>query len=279
MIKHGFYHQVENTNQSELSTYVYTHNSWDFNSPHFHKNFELLLVIDGSCRYTVDDDTYDLQVGDAIFVLPFQVHHFSLSEGATVRCLTFSGALIITLAKQFEKKKLSCPVFRPSAATAQYFLSGIQNLFGTCSNRNIQVPNAKRIKLKGLLYDMGGELIEQIRPVDMGSSDMVVMAVVDYIADNFRSNISLRDVADAKGYNYQYLSRIFNHTFGINFKTMLNLYRTNHALGLLRDSSLSITAIAFESGFQSVRSLDYVFRERFGKTPKEFRKNQAGNGS
>ena len=50
MIKHSFYHQVENTNQSELSTYIYNSNSWEFNSPHFHKNFELLLVISGSCR-------------------------------------------------------------------------------------------------------------------------------------------------------------------------------------------------------------------------------------
>lgn len=274
MIKHSFYHQVENTNQSELSTYIYNSNSWEFNSPHFHKNFELLLVISGSCRYTVGDDTYELLEGDAIFVLPFQVHHFEVGEGASVRSLTFAGALIMTLAKQFEKKKLDCPTFRPSPATAQYFLSGMQELFGTCSEHNIMVPNAKRMKLKGLLYGIGGEVIEQIRPVDVGGADMVVMDVIDYISDNFKHNVSMHDVAEAKGYNYQYLSRIFNRTFGINFKTMLNQYRANHAMGLLRDSHLSITEIAFESGFQSVRSFDHVFRERFGKSPKEFRKER-----
>ena len=274
MIKHSFYHQVENTNQSELSTYIYNSNSWEFNSPHFHKNFELLLVISGSCRYTVGDDTYELLEGDAIFVLPFQVHHFEVGEGASVRSLTFAGALIMTLAKQFEKKKLDCPTFRPSSATAQYFLSGMQELFGTCSEHNIMVPNAKRMKLKGLLYGMGGEVIEQIRPVDVGGADMVVMDVIDYISDNFKHNVSMHDVAEAKGYNYQYLSRIFNRTFGINFKTMLNQYRANHAMGLLRDSHLSITEIAFESGFQSVRSFDHVFHERFGKSPKEFRKER-----
>ena len=272
MIKHSFYHQVENTNQSELSTYIYNSNSWEFNSPHFHKNFELLLVISGSCRYTVGDDTYELLEGDAIFVLPFQVHHFEVGEGASVRSLTFAGALIMTLAKQFEKKKLDCPTFRPSSATAQYFLSGMQELFGTCSEHNIMVPNAKRMKLKGLLYGMGGEVIEQIRPVDVGGADMVVMDVVDDISDNFKHNVSMHDVAEAKGYNYQYLSRIFNRTFGINFKTMLNQYRANHAMGLLRDSHLSITEIAFESGFQSVRSFDHIFKQTLGKPPKEFRK-------
>ena len=70
------------------------------------------------------------------------------------------------------------------------------------------------------------------------------------------------------------LSRIFNHTFGVNFKTMLNQYRTDYALELLRDSDLSLSAIAFESGFQSIRSFDHVFRESLGRSPKEFRKEQ-----
>lgn len=271
-IKKSFYHQVENTNGSELSTYIYDYNSWEFNSPHFHKNFELLIVTDGSCRYCIGNEHFDMQAGDAIFVLPFQVHHFEVGEGATVRCLTFSELLILTLAKQFEKKKLQPPVFRPSTATMHYFLNSIQELFGACSGYNQQLPQAKRIKLKGLLYTMGGEIIEQTEPIDVGGADMVVMDVVDYIADNFKSNISLHDVADAKGYNYQYLSRIFNRTFGINFKTMLNQYRTNHALELLRDSRVPLSEIAFESGFQSIRSFDHVFRERFGKSPKAFRR-------
>ena len=273
-IKKSFYHQVENTNQSELSTYIYDYNSWEFNSPHFHKNFELLLVMDGTCRYTVGSEDYLLQAGDAIFVLPFQVHHFEVGEGARVRCLTFSELLILTLAKQLEKKKLSTPVFHPTDITARYFLDSVNMLFGPRSDNNSQLPQAKRISLKGLLYTIGGELIDQVTPVAAGGTDMVVMDVVNYIADNFKSNISLHDVADAKGYNYQYLSRIFNQTFGINFKTMLNQYRTNHALELLRDSELPLTEIAFESGFQSIRSFDHVFRERFGKSPKEFRRTR-----
>lgn len=275
MIKKSFYHQVENTNDSELSTYIYDYNSWEFNSPHFHKNFELLMVVCGNCRYTIGSESYDMREGDAIFVLPFQVHHFTVGEESAVRCLTFSELLILTLAKQFEKKKLQPPVFRPSAVTAQYFLTSIQELFGSRSDRNRQLPQEKRIKLKGLLYTIGGELIEQTTLLDVGSADMLVMDVINYIADHFRTDISLRDVADAKGYNYQYLSRIFNHTFGINFKAMVNQYRVNYALELLRDSQLPLSEIAFESGFQSIRSFDHVFRARFEKSPKEFRKTRS----
>lgn len=266
-----FYHQVENTNNSELSSYVYDYNSWRFNSPHFHKNLELLLVIEGQCEYFVGGERFEMCAGDAIFVLPFQVHCFTLGEGASVRCLTFSELLILTLAKQLQKKKLLHPLFRPSPEVFRFFLDSMDTLLGEQNGSNLQLPQAKRMRLKGLLYTMGGEIIEQTSPVDVGSSDMVAMDIIGYIADNFKANISLHDVAEAKGYNYQYLSRIFNRTFGINFKTMLNQYRINHALELLRDSHAPLSEIAFESGFQSIRSFDHVFRESLGKSPKEFR--------
>ena len=272
MIKKSFYHQTENTNQSELSTFVYDYNSWEFNSPHFHKNFELLLVTRGTCRYCIGEEEYAVREGDAILILPFQVHFFTVGEGSEARCVTFSELLILTLARQLSGKKLQSPVFRLSDSVWRFFLDSMDEMFGKCSGYNRRIPQGKRMRLKGCLYTVGGEALEKTAPVSVGGADMVVMAVVDYIAENFKSNISLRDVAEAKGYNYQYLSRIFNHTFGINFKTMLNQYRTSHALELLRDSDLSLTEIAFESGFQSVRSFDHVFRESLGGSPKEFRK-------
>ena len=274
MIKKSFYHQIENTNLSEFSTCVYHHNSWEFNSPHFHKNFELLLVIRGQCEYAVGGKTHLMKEGDAIFVLPFQVHRFTVSEGASVQCINFSDLLILTLAKQFRNKKLIDPVFRPSPETMHFFTEKLIELFGAESLYNNNIPQAKRMKLKGCLYTIGGEVLEKTGLASVGGSDLLIMDVVEYIADHYKTNISLRDVAEAKGYNYQYLSRLFNHVFGINFKTMLNQYRAGSALELLRDSDLSLSEIAFESGFQSIRSFDHVFRNQFGRPPKDFRREK-----
>lgn len=274
MIEKNAYHQIENTVESEFSTYIYNNNSSTFNHPHFHQNLEMLIVIDGSCRYTVGNQNFDLRSGDGILILPFQVHHFTIGANSSVRCLTFSELLILTLAKRFEKKKLNPPVFRLSENTTTYFLSSLSALFGEKCGPNPHLPVAMRLKLKGLLYLIGGEIIEQTTLVDMGSADMLEMDIVNYISDNYKNDISLHDIANIKGYNYQYLSRVFNKTFGINFKTMLNWYRANRALELLRDTSLSPTEIAFESGFQSIRSFNHVFINSFGKSPKEFRRNR-----
>ena len=105
MIKKSFYHQSENTSRSELSTYLYDYNSWEFNSLHFHKNYEVIVVQKGECVCTVGEIDYTLQQGDAIFILPFQIHAFHVCPDAAVRCVTFSELLILTMAKSVLKKK------------------------------------------------------------------------------------------------------------------------------------------------------------------------------
>ncbi|MBQ9098751.1 MAG: helix-turn-helix transcriptional regulator [Clostridia bacterium] len=274
MIEKSFYHQTENTNRSEISTYIYDYNSWEFNSLHFHKNYEILLMLEGECDCTVGGKHYRITPGEAIFILPFQVHAFFVRPGSAVRCVTFSDLLMLTLAKILDKKRIVDPVFHPSKEILDFFLNGILENFGRRSGHNINIPTQKRMRLKGYLYTLGAELLDQVELTDADNTDITAMEIVEYISDHFQSDISLHNVAEAKGYNYQYLSRVFNRTFGIHFKTMVNQYRTNHALQLLRDTELPLSEIAFESGFGSIRSFDHVFRESLGRSPKDFRREK-----
>ena len=266
------YHQTENTNVSELSTYIYDYNSWEFNTAHFHKNMEIVLVIEGTCRCFIGSSSYLLTAGEAIFVLPYQSHGFSVGEGASVRCVTFSGLLILTLAKIMEGTTAQNPVFRPREETARYFLEQMLLVFGRRSGYNRQIPPVDRMKAKGLLYLLGSEFLESAELVSNGANTSLAAEIVQYLEANYKRDISLHDIADLMGYNYQYLSRSFNKVFGVNFKQMLNQYRLEAAYAMLQDTDLPIAEIAFESGFQSIRSFDQIVLEHFGKTPKDLRR-------
>lgn len=270
-MKRTLYHQTENTNVSELSTYVYDYNAWEFNSPHFHMNMEILLCIEGECECFVGNSKYLLLQGDAIFIFPYRIHGFTVGAGASVRCVTFSEFLILTLAKAVEGKTATNPVFHPSEETASYFLSQMLLLFGRRNGYNKQVPMVSRMKAKGLLYMLLSEFLAEAELISDGGSTTLASEIVQYLSENFKKNISLHDIADSMGYNYQYLSRTFNKVFGINFKQMLNQYRLDHACALLQDTDLTVAQIAFESGFQSLRSFNQICLENFGKTPRELR--------
>ncbi len=266
------YHQTENTFHSEFSTRLYA-GAQDFEHLHFHKNFEIIVVMEGNCLCTVGGSQYTVTAGEAIFICPFQIHGFTLAKGSLARRITFHEHLILTLSQSLDGMRPRIPVFSLSPLLKDFCLRKIDLFFGTDSGPCGRIsPKEIRMQVKGCLYLLGGEFVEKAELFETPSSDTVTMAVAEYISDNFKSDITLHDVAKEKGYNYQYLSRVFNRVMGMNFKRMLNLYRLEYAYALLQDTDRSISDICFESGFQSIRSFNQVCKEIYKKTPKELKK-------
>jgi YesN/AraC family two-component response regulator len=69
------------------------------------------------------------------------------------------------------------------------------------------------------------------------------------------------------------LSAVVNQEFGKNFRNLVNEYRLAHVKKKLSDpanSHLSITGIAYESGFNSEASFYRIFKLAEGMSPKEY---------
>lgn len=270
------YHQIENTSSFEFCTDVLPYGSdWD-ETPHFHKNFEILVVIRGECHCEIGHESILLHEGDAAFIVPFQIHAFCAFPKAEVRRVSLHDHLIWSLASALEKKKPANARFSPSPLVRTFFLQQLEALFGKQPTKIRRIPSRQRMMVKGCLYIIGDEFLNQAELVPLHSADAVIIDVVQYIADHFKSNISLQDIAKEKGYSYHYLSRTFNSIFGIGFKTMLNQYRMEYAYSMLQDTHLSVAEIAFESGFQSIRSLDHVCKQIYGRPPSEMRNAHYG---
>jgi transcriptional regulator GlxA family with amidase domain len=64
-----------------------------------------------------------------------------------------------------------------------------------------------------------------------------------------------------------HFARSFNEAFGVPPHRYLLTRRIERALGLLRDTELPITDIAFQTGWRSLGTFGRVFREITGHTP------------
>jgi AraC-like DNA-binding protein len=271
-VKNCVYHQLENTATFELCTDVLTAKDKGAETPHFHKNFEILLVTRGECHCEIGDERLVLQEGEAAFILPFQIHGVLPAEGGEVRRVSLHDHLIWSLASALDEKMPKQPKFVPPLIVRGFFADQLYALYGTKEVKIRRIPAEQRMMVKGCLYIMGSAFLEQAELVPSRSADALMTTVVQYIADHFKNDISLKDVAKETGYSYHHLSRMFNRIFGINFKSMLNQYRLEYAYSMLQDTRLPVSQIAFESGFQSIRSLDHVCREMYGRSPSEMRK-------
>jgi AraC-like DNA-binding protein len=67
------------------------------------------------------------------------------------------------------------------------------------------------------------------------------------------------------------ISHVVNQGFGKNLSELLNEYRIAEAKRLLRETSLQVGRIAFESGFNSLASFNRAFRKIVGVSPSDYR--------
>ena len=126
--------------------------------------------------------------------------------------------------------------------------------------------------IKACLYALCSEYLSQIRLTEPAEKKANLMSeVVEYIEENYKKNITLAVMAESLGYEYCYFSRIFNKLFAMNFTDYINVYRFNAACAMLTETDMSMTDIAYESGFQSIRSFNSIFKKLSGVTPREYR--------
>ena len=85
---------------------------------------------------------------------------------------------------------------------------------------------------------------------------------------------SLADLADRLGISDRYLRQLFQTHLGMSPKQYALYHQLMFAKQLLHSSSMSITDIAFASGFGSVRRFNDAFKSVMKLTPSQIRKQQ-----
>ncbi len=133
-----------------------------------------------------------------------------------------------------------------------------------------------RLKLKELVMSVltsgtNSELAAYFCRV--GASD--APSVAEIMRANFRYNLSLEEYAKLCHRSLSSFKREFQAQFREPPGRWLLRQRLEHSADLLRNSSLNVTEIAFESGFEDVSHFSRVFKERFGATPLAFRQKSS----
>jgi LacI family transcriptional regulator len=105
-------------------------------------------------------------------------------------------------------------------------------------------------------------------------SDEAVSEGVRYIREHASRAISVEDVLAHVTMSRRNLERRFKRVMGRSLLEEIRRVRLGRACELLRDTDLDMARIAKQAGFASQVRFSTVFREQFGKTPTEYRRDQ-----
>jgi AraC-like DNA-binding protein len=98
-----------------------------------------------------------------------------------------------------------------------------------------------------------------------------VMKLMDFIQANFRSEISLEQVASIADMQLHSFCRYFKNLTHRTFSVYLSEIRVDFACKLLRQSDMPVSQIALEAGFSNMSYFNRCFKKQHGVTPRDFR--------
>ena len=224
-------------------------------STHWHSFYEIEYILSGEGDYVIDGVCYPIRPGMLFFMTPRNFHSVNARD-CTVYNVMFSEELC---EPSFLSRMVSAGCVFDLSETAVYdvLFSALCPLPGD------------RVLISHLFNAILGKLSAEVSP---GCFSDPVMRGVLYLLHHFRENPSLGEISEQVGYTPTYFSRLFREGTGETFQQYRDRLRFDYARKLAQHSSLSVSRICFESGFDDCPNFLRRFRLRFGMSPGEMRK-------
>ena len=231
----------------------------DFSFPaHLHGSFELIAVTEGELLVIVDGKKYTLTPGLMLLIFPHQTHELrTLTHSRHFLCI-FSAKLVAAYGSIYQSRLPASGLFAASLAAWRAVLTLSEEM--------------SVLAVKGILYTVCAEFDRQAVYVDRKNvEDKLLPRIFDFVEENYKRECTLMLLSEQLSYSYEYLSRYFKEATGLSFTGYVSRYRINEACYLLRNSTHGVLNIAYECGFDSLRSFNRNFKQVLGQTPSEYR--------
>jgi len=234
--------------------------------PHIHEAMECVYVTNGTLELGVGKELFHMEKGDFAIVFPNMIHHYQVFSEEISKAYYLIPAL--SLCGQFqEQMQKYCP--KDPVIKEKNLHTEIPNII-----RSLHKEKGENRIIAGaymqILLSRSFPCFELVDKKSFSIED-IVYQTVSYIAENYKEEITLDTMAKDLGVSKYKLSRVFSATFHKNFNQYINEQRLNYAISMLENTSLSVTDICYDAGFQSQRTFNRAFHDTYKMPPREYR--------
>jgi len=108
---------------------------------------------------------------------------------------------------------------------------------------------------------------------DLNKNSQKMKMAVEYIEENYASDLNMAVVSNYISMNYSLFSYSFKQYTGSNFVNFLKDIRMKKAKELLAETDMKIIEISQEVGYDNEKHFMKIFKAACGVSPSEYRKN------
>lgn len=253
--------------------------------PHWHNHFEIVFVEKGELTLNVNLSEYHIHSND-IFVITPGLLHSGLTLYNTpmiINTLILDLDFLESHGLDINEIQYILPLLNGDVKFP-VILSPINELYNEVKNTFFEIvmyinktKYGYELMIKSLLYKLLAiYFMNFTQTIQESKKDRItvekIKTIVNYVNTHITSHITLRQVAEELGFTPSYFCRFFKASTGLTFVEYLNHHRINNAIALLINSSMSITEIAYEVGFEDLSYFIKVFKKEKIYSPTSYRK-------
>lgn len=242
---------------------------WDAGR-HCNAEFELHIIVSGSCALDVDDQVYPLSVGSAIVIAPNHFHSSSsvtdsferLSIGLVAQKDSYVADLLYKLSElpvfQLTEPQMNiCRQLLQEASTSGLFHAELSHAYLT-------------VLLAGILRMVHPDYTVSGSPWKRGTYQLY--NTIDLFFSSWPEPLgSEHELAQLVHLSRRQLNRILLQYYGMTFREKLMRSKMDYAAWLLRTSDEAVCEIARRVGYSTESAFFVSFKRYFGITPMEYR--------
>lgn len=287
----SFYERKKHGTKKYPAAYYYVdHEHPQYNMPfHWHTEWELIRVKQGSLILHIDEQEIRAKKGDVLLLQDSMFHGGAVSDGV-YECLVFD---FYGLFHEMEPiKEYVRPFYRMNLLPKLHFEAETEweicqiaatvmdlnyNYFKEKNNRNgwRELATVSGLGQMFALILKNG-LFKENKRESMRSSPRIarVKTVLEYIEKHYQSPITLAELAEVAGMNPHYFCRAFKEVTMQSPMDYVIYYRLEQAVRLLSATDMSVMDVALECGFNDCSYFIRVFKKQKNLTPNQYRKRK-----
>ena len=243
---------------------------------HWHEEYELLHVLEGTFELTLDGEPFTLRPGDAAFIAAEQLHG-GIPHGCIYECIVFDLRMLLKCGDPC-KQQLSDIHHHRVSLRAHYpaedpiIRHTLPPMFQALRNRSAGcelMTLGCLLRFFGEVYCRGAYLPACQAPND-GRRVLQLKQVFELIETAYPSPLTLADLASAAHMSPKYFCRVFRATTHRTPVDYLNYYRVEAACDEIAATAKNLTEIALDTGFSTLNYFIRQFKKYKGVTPGQY---------
>ena len=229
---------------------------------HDHTFYELIYVHTGRCIQKIYGTAEDVVIGQkgAYLIFPGDIHALMKSRKEDI---IFKIVIPVKLFEEKIRPLIELDKIKNTIITSKK----VDFLIDKLLKEDIQKQSFNIIAMESYLQLIFIEFARSARKENKGD---IEKQLDDYLLYDLQ-NATLSDFATKIGYNTDYVGKLLRRDYGKSFSQILLEYRLNRVKYLLENSSLLITEISCQVGYNSVAGLYRQFYKYYGMAPLEYR--------